>query len=132
MDDNQTNKRAKILVIDDEEPIRRFLQAVLSKAGHTVLAVEDGEQGIAVAEESRPDIIFMDITMPGMSGYEATEQLKKNPDLKEIPVVFLSGKSVAEDGGRAFAHGGLTYVKKPISPQQITELVALTLKSMTQ
>jgi len=132
MDYNQTNKRARILVIDDEESIRGLLKAVLSKAGHTVLTAEDGEQGIAVAEESRPDIIFMDITMPGMSGYEVTERLKKNPDLTEIPVVFLSGKSAAEDGGRAFARGGLTYARKPISPRQVTELVALTLESISQ
>ena len=132
MDYDQTNKRAKILVIDDEEATRELLQAVLSRAGHTVLTAEDGEKGVVMAEESRPDLIFMDIIMPNMSGYEATERLKKNPDLKEIPVVFLSGKSAAEDGGRAFTHGGLTYVKKPISPKQVTELVALTLESITQ
>ena len=89
-----------------------------------------GSEAVRTASDLKPDLIVMDITMPEMDGYEATARIKEDPALKETPVIFLTGKSVEEDAGRAFAQGGLTFVCKPFSNQQIRDLVNLTLDSL--
>ena len=116
-----------ILVVDDETAITGVISAMLGKSGYQVFCAHDGAEGVRLASECKPDLIIMDITMPTMSGYEATSQLKNNPQLKNVPVIFLSGKSAAEDGGEAFRHGGATYLQKPFSANQLKDLVTLTL-----
>jgi len=119
-----------ILVVDDDESVAGLLQAILSRDGHSVHTAGDGDEAVRLASELKPSLIFMDIAMPGMNGYEATANIKQLPGMKDTPVIFLSGKSAEEDGGRAFAQGGLTYLRKPFSNQQIRDLVNLTLQSM--
>jgi len=119
-----------ILVADDEASVTGLLKAVLSKEGHAVHTASTGIEAIKVAGETKPDLIIMDITIPEMDGYEATEQIKRDPRFKSTPVIFLTGKSAQEDGGKAFARGGLTFVQKPFSNQQIVDLVNLTMESL--
>ena len=116
-----------ILVVDDETAITGVITAVLGKNGYQVFCAHDGADGVRLAAECKPDLIIMDITMPTMSGYEATSQIKNNPELKNVPVIFLSGKSAAEDGGEAFRKGGATYLQKPFNSSQLKDLVTLTL-----
>jgi CheY-like chemotaxis protein len=118
---------AVILVVDDEIAVTGVISAVLGKSGYTVHCAHDGGEGVQMASSCKPDLIIMDITMPSMSGYEATEKIKANPELKNVPVIFLSGKSAAEDGGEAFRKGGATYLQKPFNSNQLRDLVALTL-----
>jgi CheY-like chemotaxis protein len=127
---NVNNKKRSILVIDDDETITRLINTVLSKEGYTLHIANDGISGVEKAEELKPDVIFMDITMPGMDGYEATEKIKQNPMLREIPVIFLTGKSASEDAGKAFAKGGATYMRKPFTTQQLKDLVNLLMESV--
>jgi CheY-like chemotaxis protein len=119
-----------VLVIDDDEAITGLIKAVLSRDRFQVCIANSGTQGIQMAREVKPNLILMDITMPDMDGYEATRQLKADPALQAIPVIFLTGKSASEDGGRAFATGGLTYMRKPFSNQQLRDLVMLAMQSL--
>ena len=120
----------KILVIDDDTAITDLIKTVLEKDGFTVLEANSGTEGIDMAAKEKPDLIIMDITMPDMDGYAATEKLKGDDDLKDIPVIFSSGRSPSEDGGRSFAKGGLTFMRKPFTNQQIRDLVILTLQAL--
>jgi CheY-like chemotaxis protein len=120
----------KVMIIDDDPVITGLIEAVLKRDGYEVHMANSGGEGIAMAREVKPNLILMDITMPDMDGYEATKQLKADPALMSIPVIFLTGKSASEDGGRAFATGGLTYMRKPFSNQQLRDLVMLAMQSI--
>ncbi len=130
MSDKSVKKAPTILVIDDEDAITGLVSVILGKEGYTVYAAPNGVEGVAVAGQVCPDVILMDITMPDMDGYEATRLIKQTPRLSDCPVIFLSGKSPSEDGGRSFATGGLTFMRKPFTAQQLKDLVALTLLSV--
>ncbi len=127
---NAATKVATILVVDDEEVIAGLLKKLLSKAGHTVYTAATGAEALELARQHQPKLILMDISMPEMDGYEATARIKEDPALANTPVIFLTGKSAGEDGGRAFAKGGLTYIRKPFNNQQIQDLVNLALQSI--
>lgn len=130
MHTDEKMRAGKILVIDDDLTITDLIQSVLSKEGYFVYTANSGEEGIKLALEKMPHLIFMDIMMPGLDGYETTEKIKNNPQLKEVPVVFLTGRSASEDGGRAFAKGGASFIRKPFKNQQLKDLVRLILSSV--
>jgi len=121
---------ASILVIDDDEAITGLISAILTKDGYKVLIASSGVDGVKMAKEAKPHLIFMDITMPDMDGYETTQQIKADKSLQNIPVIFLTGKSASEDGGRAFATGGLTYMRKPFTAQQLRDIVSLAIQAL--
>lgn len=123
-------QRATILVVDDEPPIAELIQKILAQEGHNAHIAGNGAEAVSKAEQLQPNLIIMDITMPGMDGYEATQKIKSNELLKDVPVIFLTGKSAQEDGGRAFAKGGTAYVRKPFSNDQLRDFVNLTLQSI--
>ena len=119
------HSNAKILVVDDDPAISGLISTILGKDGHEVTIARSGAEAIQVASDLHPHLILMDISMPDMDGYEATAQIKGKPDLKNTPVIFLTGRSAAEDGGRAFNAGGLTFMRKPFTAQQLRDLVSL-------
>ena len=121
----------KILVIDDDSTITDLIKSILTKEGYSVFTANCGKDGLVKAEENHPDLILMDITMPDMDGYQTTQEIKKNPSLADVPVVFLTGKSASEDGGKAFATGGASYVRKPFHNQQLRDLVNLIMSSVS-
>ena len=123
-------KNKQILVVDDDVAITELIKSILTKEGYFVFTANNGVEGLKVAEEKKPNLIFMDITMPEQDGYETTELIKKNPELKDVPVIFLSGKSESEDGGRAFAKGGASFIRKPFNNQQLKDLVNLILDTV--
>lgn len=122
----------KILVIDDDTSITELIQAILSKDGYEVEAAHNGVDGLAMAKEIKPDLIFMDIVMPDMDGYETTQEIKKIDYLQHVPVVFLSGYSENEDGGRSFEMGGASFIRKPFTIQQIRDFVKLAMLSVVE
>jgi CheY-like chemotaxis protein len=128
--DTTSTKAGTILVVDDEEAVTGVIQAVLTKEGYQVHLAHNGEEGIKLASQVKPDLIIMDITMPGMDGYEATERIKQDPALADVPVIFLTGKSASEDGGKSFATGGVSFVRKPFTGQQLRDLVTLAMQSL--
>jgi CheY-like chemotaxis protein len=121
-----------ILIVDDEQLMRDVLRRVLAKQDHLVLAAASGEEALELCVENKPDLVLMDIIMPGMDGYEATARLKRLPGLSEVPVVFLSGKAPAEDGGRSSAVGGTIFLSKPFNESQIRDVVNLVLNSLSR
>ena len=131
MNQNTNNDKRQILVIDDDSTITGLINTILNKEGYNVCIANDGINGVQMAEEIKPDLILMDITMPGLDGYEATEKIKHNPILRDIPVIFLTGKSASEDAGKAFAKGGITFMRKPFSAQQLKDLIHLAMESVT-
>jgi len=127
---DNSDRSARILVVDGDESFRLAIGSVLSKSGHTVFTAENGSEGLKQAEKAKPDLILIDITMPDMGGYETTRCLKQHPDLKDVPVLFMSGRLASEDADKSFAHGGLTYLKEPFHPRQLKNLVTLMLESI--
>jgi two-component system cell cycle response regulator DivK len=108
-----------ILVIEDTEDNRRILRDLLTDAGFELIEAADGEQGVAMAAEHRPDLILMDIQLPLVDGYEATRRIKANPDLRHIPIVAVTSYALSGDEAKALAAGCDGYVAKPFSPRQI-------------
>ncbi len=122
--------RGTVLVVDDEPAITGLVATALERAGYRVIEANDGESGVARARADRPSLILMDITMPGVDGYAAAQQLVDDPLTARIPILFLTGKTMQEDGGRAFKHGGAMFVRKPFSPARIVELVDVAMLSL--
>ena len=125
-----TGSSAKILVVDDDPAISGLISTILGKDGYQVTVARSGAEGVQMAGDLRPHLILMDISMPDMDGYEATTQIKNNPEIAATPVIFLTGRSASEDGGRAFGSGGLTFMRKPFTAQQLRDLVTLAVQSL--
>jgi two-component system cell cycle response regulator DivK len=109
----------RILVVEDHEENRRILRLLLNSAGFELLEAETGEEGLALAASSRPDLILMDIQLPGIDGYEATRRLKADPALRHIPIIVVTSYALSGDDAKAFAAGCDAYVTKPFVPRQL-------------
>ena len=109
----------KILVVEDTEDNRQILRDLLGMAGYDMIEANDGAEGVAQATAHKPDLILMDIQMPVMDGYEATRQIKANPDLKAIPIVAVTSYALSGDEEKARAAGCDGYIAKPYSPRQM-------------
>ncbi|SYZ72909.1 Response regulator (CheY-like protein receiver domain and DNA-binding HTH protein) [Candidatus Zixiibacteriota bacterium] len=120
---------AKILVIDDEPQITEIVEAFLSNAGHQVFVNNVANEGLKRAKQVKPDIILLDIMMPGTDGYGVCNDLKNDPATANIPVVFLTGKDRNDDMGRSFKVGGDMFIKKPFSCERLLEIVNIILMS---
>ena len=107
-----------ILVVEDQEDNRRIMRDLLSSAGYEVIEAVTGEDGVTAAEMHRPDLILMDIQLPGLDGYEATRQIKANPDLHHIPIIVVTSYALSGDDVKAFEAGCNAYVSKPFSPRE--------------
>ena len=114
---------AKILIAEDERDIRDLLAFTLRFAGHEVFAATNGEEAVELAPKVNPDLVLMDVRMPRMTGYEACRMLKANPDLKDIPVVFLSAKGQENEIQQGIDAGAEEYLLKPFAPDQLTNRV---------
>lgn len=112
---------ADLLVVDDTPDNLRLLSTMLNKQGYKVRKVMNGALAIRVASQAPPDLILLDIDMPQMNGYEVCKQLKSNPAIAEIPVIFLSALDDASAKVKAFAVGGVDYITKPF---QVSEVLA--------
>jgi CheY-like chemotaxis protein len=114
---------AKILIAEDERDIRDLVAFTLRFAGHEVFAAANGEEAVDMAPKVNPDIILMDVRMPRMTGYEACRIMKQNPDLRDIPVVFLSAKGQETEIQQGLDAGAEEYLLKPFAPDQLTSHV---------
>jgi twitching motility two-component system response regulator PilH len=113
----------KVLIVDDAVVDRRNLEQILSAAGHRVLLAESGEQALVQAREGRPDVILMDVNMPDLDGFATTRRLKTEPETKDIPVVFVTGKNQKADIAWGRMLGAKGYVSKPYTREQILEQI---------
>jgi two-component system cell cycle response regulator DivK len=108
-----------ILVIEDHEDNRRIMRDLLTSSGYEIIEVVTGEEGITAAETYRPDLILMDVQLPGLNGYEATRRIKTNPNLQSIPIIVVTSYALSGDDVKAFEAGCDAYVTKPYSPREL-------------
>jgi len=109
----------KILVADDEVYMLRLLEMTFKKGGYEVISCRDGKEALATAITALPQLIVLDVMMPGLDGLGALRQLKENPATKEIPVVVLSAKGHALTKVEAEASGAVLFLAKPFSPNEL-------------
>jgi twitching motility two-component system response regulator PilH len=110
---------AKVLIVDDSRVYRYSLGRLIKEWGHEVIIAKNGEQGIEVAREEKPEIILMDIVMPGMNGYQAKRMLAKDAATSNIPVIFVSSRDEEIDKIWGLRQGAYAYVTKPIEPDEL-------------
>ena len=106
-----------ILVVEDQEDNRQILRDLLASSGFLMIEAHDGQQALAMARSQRPDLILMDIQLPVVDGYEATRSIKRDPELKHIPVIVVTSYALSGDEERAREVGCDAYVAKPYSPR---------------
>jgi two-component system cell cycle response regulator DivK len=109
----------RILVIEDQEDNRRIVRDLLTSVGYELIEAVTGEEGVAMAESQRPDLILMDIQLPGLDGYEATRRIKAKPDLRQIPIIAVTSYALSGDDVKAKQAGCDDYVTKPFSPRAL-------------
>ncbi|MEI9950506.1 MAG: response regulator [Pseudomonadota bacterium] len=114
---------ARILIVDDEVDNRELLQIVLQWEGFLTQTAEGGEQALLSALADPPDLILVDLMMPGIDGYQLTASLKQNPKTQNIPVIMLSAMNDAATRKRALSTGVAAYISKPIDRSQLCEQV---------
>ena len=114
---------ARILLIEDNEMNRDMLSRRLARRGYEVAIAVDGEQGVALARAEAPALILMDMSLPGMDGWEATRQLKAAPETRGIPVIALTAHAMAGDRERAIAAGCDDFDIKPVDLNRLLEKI---------
>ncbi len=125
--------KAKILLVDDDEDFVEATKLVLESKPYEVVVAYDGDEGLAKARQERPDLIILDIIMPVKDGFNAAEQIKKDPELRDIPVLMLTSFSQKVGETSLSVSQGLTldtedYVDKPVSPEDLLKRVEKLLK----
>jgi two-component system cell cycle response regulator DivK len=113
----------RILVIEDHEENRRLLRDLLTSFGYELTEALTGEEGLTAAAANPPDLILMDIQLPGIDGYETTRRIKSNPGLRHIPVIAVTSYALSGDDVKAFAAGCDAYVTKPFDPAELLEKI---------
>ena len=115
--------KKRILVIEDTEDNRQILRDLLSSAEFEVIEAVDGESGVTMAIEQRPDLILMDIQLPLIDGYEATRRIKADQTTRHIPIVAVTSYALMGDETKARAAGCDGYIAKPYSPRHLLQIV---------
>ena len=111
--------KKRILVVEDQEDNRRIMRNLLTHAGYEVIEAVTGEDGVTMAAAERPDLILMDLQLPGLDGYEATRRIKDQEALRAIPVIAVTSFAMSGDNARAMAAGCDAYIAKPVSTRNL-------------
>ncbi len=120
---------ARVLVVDDEPEITDIVQTFLTESGYKVEVENNPKNAIPKAKGFKPDVVLLDIMMPGVDGYSVCQELKQDPALAHVPVIFLTGKDRNDDMGRSFKSGGDMFIKKPFSCERLLEIVNIVIMS---
>jgi two-component system cell cycle response regulator DivK len=123
---------ATILVVDDNEPSRDALSRRLDRRGYRILTAGDGQEAVATARTELPDLILMDLGLPGIDGWEATRQLKSGSITRRIPVIVLSAHAMTNDRDLALAAGADDFDTKPVRFEQLLGKIDALLKGVVQ
>uniref|UniRef100_UPI0035710742 response regulator transcription factor n=1 Tax=Jeongeupia chitinilytica TaxID=1041641 RepID=UPI0035710742 len=114
----------KILIVDDSPTERHFLGELLTKNGFTIVTAESGEDAVARVKELMPDLILMDVVMPGMNGFQATRTITRDAETSHIPVIMCTSKNQETDKVWGKRQGAAEYVVKPVDPQELLGKIA--------
>ncbi len=109
--------KPRILVIEDNEQNLYLVTFLLERHGLEIIPARNGPQGVALADHIRPDLILLDIQLPGMDGYEVARQLKLLPPIADVPIVAVTSYAMEGDRNKGFAAGCVGYIEKPINPE---------------
>ena len=122
---------SKILIAEDERDIRELVNFSLQFGGFAVVQAANGAEAVEQAQKELPDLILMDVRMPKMTGYEACRQMKSMPELRDIPVVFLSAKGQESEIQTGLEAGAEEYILKPFAPDELVKQVQVVLDRVT-
>ena len=117
------SEKTRVLVIDDEAPIRLLCRVNLEAEGMQVLEAADGPSGLEKARAESPDVVLLDVMMPGLDGWRVAEELLDDQRTASIPIVFLTARAELRDRARGIDLGGVDYVTKPFNPVELAPLV---------
>jgi twitching motility two-component system response regulator PilG len=123
LNDPTSSASLKVLVIDDSNTIRRSAEIFLKQGGHAVLLAEDGFDALAKLSDFKPDLVFCDILMPRLDGYQTCAIIKRNADFADVPVIMLSSKDGLFDKARGRMVGSQDYLTKPFTKDQLLQAV---------
>jgi DNA-binding response OmpR family regulator len=115
--------KTRVLVIDDEAPIRLLCRVNLEAEGINVLEAADGTTGLELARDEQPDVVLLDVMMPGLDGWSVAEELLEDELTQGIPIIFLTARAEFRDRARGLDIGGVDYVTKPFNPLDLAPLV---------
>lgn len=125
-------RTAKVLVVDDEPEITDIVQTFLTESGYSVDVLNNPRDAVTKAKQFKPDVILLDIMMPGTDGYTVCQWIKNEAELANVPVIFLTGKDRNDDQGRSFKAGGDMFIKKPFSCERLLEIVNIVVMSTSR
>ena len=114
---------ARILIVDDSPTETYKMTNLLTKAGHEVMTAGGGEEGVAIAKKELPELILMDVVMPGINGFQATRQITKNPSTSHIPILIVTTKDQETDRMWGRRQGAVGYLTKPIDEKELVKAV---------
>jgi CheY-like chemotaxis protein len=117
-----------LMVVEDNEPSREVLSRRLARRGYEIVAAADGRQAVSMAHSAKPDLILMDLGLPGIDGWEATAQLKADENTRHIPIIVLSAHAMTNDRTLALAAGGDDFDTKPVRFERLIEKIEKLLK----
>lgn len=113
----------RVLIVDDSPTEMHILSSLMEKLGHSVITANNGEEGVETAKSEKPDLVLMDVVMPGINGFQATRQLHKDDTTKNIPVIIVSTKDQATDKMWGARQGAKGYVTKPVEEQELIDTI---------
>jgi len=120
---------ALVLIVDDSPTEQHIFCKARERRGYDTVVASDGEEAIATAEQVHPEVIVMDVVMPGMNGFQATRKLSRNPATREIPIVIVSGKGQETDRIWGLRQGAAQYLVKPIKEGDLADAVEAALNA---
>jgi len=120
---NEDEKKPTVLICDDEPHIRESIRYAVNKAGFDYLLASDGTTGYAMACENQPDMVILDVGMPGMTGYEVCEKLRGLPEMRDVKILILTAFGQEKDKQQAFNVGANDFLTKPFSPRILKEKI---------
>jgi DNA-binding response OmpR family regulator len=119
----ETQAKPRVLLVDDEPIILRLLQVNMRLEGFEVIACSSGEEALRRASERPPDVVVLDVVLPGIDGFEVCERLREAPATARVPVIMVTAQAQDEDRERGYALGVREYVTKPFEPSDLVALV---------
>ncbi len=120
-----------VLIVDDEPMARTLLRLMLVRAGFNVSEAENGADALAKVKKNRPDIVLLDVMMPGMDGFMVCESIRGHEGMADLPIIMLSAKTDLDSINRGLRLGATKYLTKPISPEDLTDHVREALENST-
>lgn len=117
----------RVLIVDDSQTVRSMMRKILNQSGYKTLEAHDGASALELATSLKPDLIFMDVMMPGINGFQATRLLRRSPQTTQIPIIMMSGNKQATESFWTTKIGANSYMLKPFTRQDLFSQVETTL-----